>query len=185
MKKLCLILLLAVAGGATLRAQTNAPAQPAPRPSTQIDSDSAEFDVANHKAVYHGNVRVNDPQMKLRSELLTVDLPTAGGRVNHIIAETNVVIDATDEKGQKTHATSDKAVYDYQVQNGATNETITLTGNAMVENTQGWLYGEPIIWNRANDSLSAKNQRMVFKQNLNGLTAGTNNVSTNKPAPAK
>ena len=27
------------------------------------------------------------------------------------------------------HATGDKAVYDYSVQNGVTNETVTLTGN--------------------------------------------------------
>jgi hypothetical protein len=34
--------------------------------------------------------------------------------------------------------------------------------------------GEPIIWNRADNSLSATNQHMVFRQNLNGGQAGTN-----------
>jgi lipopolysaccharide export system protein LptA len=60
------------------------------------------------------------------------------------------------------------------VQNGATNETVTLTGNAKVENAQGWLTGEPIIWNRANNSLSAMNQKMIFRQNLDSMKAGTN-----------
>ena len=65
-----------------------------------------------------------------------------------------MVIDFTDEKGQTNHVTSDKAVYVYKVQNGVTNETVTLTGNAKVENAQGWLTGEPIVWNRANDSIT-------------------------------
>ena len=34
--------------------------------------------------------------------------------MTNIVAETNVVIDATDDKGQKMHATGDKAVYVYQ-----------------------------------------------------------------------
>ncbi len=57
--------------------------------------------------------------------------PAAGRRAhNHIVAETNVVIDATDDKGQKMHATGEKTVYVFAVQNGVTNETVTLTGNA-------------------------------------------------------
>ena len=49
------------------------------------------------------------------------------------------------------HATGDKAVYDYDVQDGVTNETVTLTGNPQVENAQGRMTGDPIIWDRANN----------------------------------
>ena len=84
--------------------------------------------------------------MKLHCEWLVADLPQTG-RISHIVAETNVVIDATDDKGQNMHATGDKAVYTYDVENGVTNEMVTLTGNAKVENAQGWLTGEPITLN--------------------------------------
>ena len=122
MKKICFIAMLALAGAFALHAQTNAantstveeilalvttnaPPKPPPPPRapTHIDSDSADFDLNGHKAIYEGHVRVDDPQMKLTCALLTADLPQSGGRINHIVAETNVVIDATDEKGATNH----------------------------------------------------------------------------------
>ena len=172
-----------VTAGMTVRAQpdTNVVSK-MPRTPTQIDSASGFFDGNGHKAVYCGNVRVSDPEMKLTCAWLVVDLPQSGGRVSHIVAQTNVMIDATDSKGQTMHATSDKAIYSFQVKDSVTNETVTLTGNAKVENAQGWLTGEPIVWNRANDSVTATDQHMIFKQSLNGMPAGTNAppVTTNK-----
>jgi lipopolysaccharide transport protein LptA len=152
-------------------------AQPA-RPPTRINSDSADFDLANHQVIYRGHVHVDDPEMKLTSEWLVADLPQSGGHVNHIVAETNVVIDAIDEKGQAVHATGDKAVYVYGVENGATNETVTLTGNPQMENSQGTLTGDVIVWDRANNHLNATNQKMIFRQNLNGADADTNSPSS-------
>ena len=161
--------------GTTVRAQpdTNVVSK-MPRTPTQIDSASGFFDGNGHKAVYCGNVRVSDPEMKLTCSWLVVDLPQSGGRVSHIVAQTNVMIDATDSKGQTMHATSDKAIYSFQVKDSVTNETVTLTGNAKVENAQGWLTGEPIVWNRANDSVTATDQHMIFRQGLNGATTNTN-----------
>ncbi len=203
MKSFGYIVLIALAGIGTLRAQmstntnavdeilalvtTNAPAakpQP-PRAPTRIDSDSVDFDLTARMATYRGHVYVDDPAMKLKCEWLVANLLQTAGRVTNIVAETNVVIDATDDKGQTMHATGDKAIYVYAVQNGVTNETVTLTGNARVENAKGWLTGEPIVWDRANGSLTAANEHMVFWQNLNGETAGTNSpVAQTNPAPA-
>ena len=56
------------------------------------------------------------------------NMPQNGEHVTNIVAKTNVVIDFTDEKGQKSHATGRKGVYFYHVENGVTNETVTLTG---------------------------------------------------------
>jgi lipopolysaccharide transport protein LptA len=175
MKIFYLVVIFALCASA-VRAQTNTEvaASSAPRPPTQIQSASAGFDMTGRRAVYGGGVRVDDPQMKLTCAQLTVDLPPDAGHPDHIVAETNVVIDFTDAKGQTMHATSDKAVYDFNIRNGVTNETITLTGNAKVENAQGWLTGEPIVWNRANNSLSAMNQKMIFRQNLDSLKPDTN-----------
>jgi lipopolysaccharide transport protein LptA len=196
-KHFWLIALFILAAVLPLHAQTNAAAsetatnktQIAPQPSrgpTLIDSDSAHFDMAAHRAVYRGHVRVDDPQMKLTCALLTADLPQNGGRVNHIVAETNVVIDFTDEKGQTSHATGDKAVYDYQMQNGVTNETVTLTGNPQVEDAQGTQAGDVITWDRANNGFQFINPHMIFRQSFTGASAETNSPATttnNLPAP--
>jgi len=200
-KILCLIALLALANNAMLCAQTNTNVVVAsatnaavkvspppatntphvvppskPRPPTQIEADRADFDLARRSATYFGHVRVDDPDMKLRCEWLTADLPQAGGRVNLIIAETNVVIDFADEKGQPYHATGDKVVYFYRVQDGVTNETITLTGNPpQIEDALGTQTGDEIIWDRAHNRLSIpRNARLVSRQNLNGATSVTN-----------
>jgi lipopolysaccharide transport protein LptA len=184
-KKFYLMALLVLAGGARLHAQTNMNAAPnATRAPTRIDSDSADFYLTVRRAIYHGNVHVDDPQMKLTCEELTADLPQSGGHINHLVALTNVVMDSVDDKGQTNHATSDKAVYDYNVQNGVTNETITLTGNAKAENAQVILYGEPIIYNRADGSLTAKNQHMIIRQNLASALANTNSPATKTNFPA-
>jgi lipopolysaccharide transport protein LptA len=164
--------------GLNMRAQTNAPDA-----WTRIDSDSAIFDRDGHKATYRGHVHVRDPAMKLYCEWLVVDLPQAGGRVNHIVAETNVVIDLLDEKGQTNHATGDLAVYDYNVQDSMTNETVTLTGDPKIENSVGTQSGDKITWDKIANKINIKNPIGIMRQNLNGATVNTNSpaAKTNFP----
>ena len=132
-----------------------------------------------------GHVRVDDPQMRLACERLVADVPQSGEHVSHIVAETNVVIDFVDNRGRTNRATGDKAVYVYSEQGGATNETVTLTGNPQMESEQGTLTGDVIVWDRLNNRLSASNQKMVFRHNLSGAAASTNApaASTNAAAP--
>jgi lipopolysaccharide transport protein LptA len=167
-----LIALLALVGGGWSHAQTNVNSTP-----TVITSEHGFYSNAARQVIYTGNVHVDDPRMTLTCEQLTADLPQAGGHINHLVALTNVVMDSVDEKGQTNHATSDKAVYDYKVVDGVTNETVTLTGNAKVENAQGWMTGEPIVWDRANNSMHAENQKMIFRQNI-----AASLVNSNAPA---
>src|ERR1017187_4819032 len=150
MKRFSLIV-IAVWCGWMVHAQTDATAQSSPasattnspvvalptRPPPRIDSDSADFDLVARTATYRGYVRVDDTEMKLTCAWLVADVRQAGGRPNRIVAETNVVIDFTDTKGQTNHATGDKAVYIYSEQGGVTNKTVTLTGNPQMENAQG------------------------------------------------
>jgi lipopolysaccharide export system protein LptA len=152
---------------------------------TLITSRAGNFDMNARHAIYSGDVRVTDPQMKLTCEWLIADLPQSG-QINHIVAETNVVIDFTDQKGRATHATGEKAVYNFNVQNGTTNETVTLTGNPQVESTQGSStltnIADVIIWNRLNNSFRSINPHTTI-QNFNGLIAPKTNsppASTNQ-----
>ncbi len=197
MKKIYFIALFAVAAAGILRAQTNTPNTnadaeilalvttnaPTPKPSppatTHIDSDSFDGDLNGRHAIYSGHVRVDSPRMKLTCAQLTVNLPTTGGRINHIVAETNVVIDATDEKGATNHVTCDKAVYDYDVKGSVTNDTVTLTGNPKIVNAQDTNTADVIVWDRANGHIRETNEHMSG-ENLDGAGANTNGLPVPK-----
>jgi lipopolysaccharide export system protein LptA len=178
------LVLIAGLGGLMVHAQTNTPgAPPAPRDPMLIHSDSWDFDLNGHQAIYSRHVRVDDPQMKLTCEQLVADMPPAGGRPNHIVAETNVVIDFTDTKGQTNHATGDKAVYTYQEQGGVTNVTVTLTGDPQpqVVNAQGLQAGDVIIWSRENTNSHIRfigNYHMVSYQKPGEVMTDTNSPVT-------
>jgi lipopolysaccharide transport protein LptA len=153
-------------------AATNTPAQPA---ALDIISDSWDFDQNMRQTVYHGHVRVTDAQMRLTCEQLTAIFPENNGRhLERVLAETNVVIDFTDEQGEKYHVTAAKAVYVYKVVNATTNETVTLTGSPKI--TQGvtnFITGEPLYYTRVNRQkgmLSGSNIQTHFAQ----PPAGTN-----------
>jgi lipopolysaccharide export system protein LptA len=205
-KIFCYIALLAVAGTAPSQGQvntntnaveeilalvtTNAPAhKPAGPSQTVIEADGpADFTQTQHgvRVIYRDHVRVDSPNMQLSCEWLAADLSRASGRVTNIVAETNVVIDATDDKGQKMHATGDRTVYVFAVNNGVTNETVTLTGNAIAKYKDITLTGDRIIWDRANNRLSVpSNPKMVFYQTLNSSTGSTNSATAvTNPPPA-
>ena len=129
---------------------------------TEIKSKSGQFFIKSNVFVYRGEVHIDDPRMKLTCELLTVEAPKLNtGKFNRATAETNVVIDWTDEKGLN-HATSEKAVYTYILTNIneqqlATNETVVLTGGPVVTNSQGIFQGDPIIWDRISDTITSPN----------------------------
>ena len=176
---------MAVAACTAVRAQTNTITAPQPLRLTQIYADGAFFDGNGRTVTYDGNVRVNNSDTKLSCARLVADLPESGGRPTQIVAETNVVIDSTDNKGQTTHVTGDKAVYIYNVQNGVTNETVTLTGNPQpqVENAQGTMMADVIAWDRANNGYRfIGNYHMVSHQNF-GAAPDTKSplATTNNP----
>jgi lipopolysaccharide export system protein LptA len=176
MKRIFLTAALILTGGMFLRAATNS----TPRAFTEISSDRAEFDLEAHRAIYYGDVFVDDPQMKLNCDQLTVTLPQTGGRPERIVAEKNVVIDFTDDKGQTNHVTSQKAVYTYKVESGVTNEVVTFTGTPQpqLQNATVIQTGDVIVWTRANDTdhVNITNPHTVPLQNLNS------DSKTNAPA---
>ncbi len=154
------------ATAAPASAQTNGPA-PAnttlpERAATEIFSDSANFDLKSRIAVYIGHVRVEDPQMKLTCDLMTARVPVSG-RPDSIVAEQNVVIDATDNEGKPVHATSDKAIYTYRVSNNIPYETIELTGNPQVKSPMFSGTGDSIFWDRINNTVGATHPHMLIQ----------------------
>lgn len=134
----------------------------------EIFSDNFEYDSANGRAVYTGHVHVDDAEMTIDCELLTVtfarsnvqpsagsdatgkpgDLSAvAGGKIDTIIAERKVVI-VNRKDGMR--ATGAKAVY------MASTDVVELTGNPVVEQPQGTLEADVVILDRAKSRLLAK-----------------------------
>ena len=144
--------MMAAAAGLAACAQSNTNAATPLLHVTDIYSDSADFDWFGHTATNRGNVRVIAPDGKLTCALLVADLPQSGGGLNHVVAETNVVLDAKDSNGKPIHVTGDRAVYDYNVKNGVTNDTITLTGypQPQVVIPEGTIMADVIVWDLAN-----------------------------------
>lgn len=169
-----LIFSLLLAAGLAVVAQTNTAPTPTESPAlvgpatntpTIIQSESGQFFLRSNVFVYRGNVRVDNPQMKLTCELLTVEAPKVGeGKYNSATAETNVVIDWLDSQGTN-HATADKAVYTYTLTNTAmppaehweTNAFVVLTGNPVVTSPQQTIRSDPIVWDRIRDVITASN----------------------------
>jgi hypothetical protein len=200
MRILCFIALVAATAAMAAHAGSNTNATR--RLSlTDIYSDDGYYAGKANTVTYRDNVRLIGPDMKLTCALLIADIPQSGGRLSHVVAQTNVVFDATnvvvdakDPKGRTVRVTSQKAVYDYSVQNGVTNETITLTGDPQ---PQALIYLETeiatnsadvIIWNRANDSLHFQgNQHLQMPIGKPGLApSGTNPpAATNESTAAK
>lgn len=182
------VILFFAAGLLVAPAQTNlnSPANHPGEPKVahgplKINADGPTvFDMNHHYVTYTENVVVTDPQMKLTCEWLEANLPQNGEHMTNIVARTNVVMDFTDEKGQKTRATGDRAVYYFHVENGVTNETVTLTANPpgkpKVEQAQNTMTGDAIIWDRATDQVRVTGHfKGAYWQNTNS-PAGTNNT---------
>ena len=184
-------ILLLAAGLSLALAQTNtnsavAPSRPGmpklPRGPLDINADGPTvFDLNKRWATYTENVVVSDQQMKLTCEWIEANLPLNGVPITNIVALTNVVMDFTDDKGQHTHATGDKAVYYFHVENGVTNETVTLTANppAQPKVTQGKdsMWGDDIVWDRTTDQVRVKGHfKGTLWPNTNSPAATNNNL---------
>lgn len=184
-----LTLLMAINAGFAW-AQTNAPVRAVPEKAvpatndldqfTDINSVSFHYDGNQHEVVYQGHVVVVDAKSELHCGQLTVKMPADGGRPTNAVALTNVVIDMLDDKGQTNHITADKAVYNYSVVNGLTNEVVTFIGgnpSPEVQNPQYTIWADPLILDMATKQYTGTNEHMIFKESPKAAK-GTN-------APAK
>jgi len=156
--------------------RSNAPIELRP---TEIQSKSCQFFMKSNVYVYRDDVRIDNPQMKLACELLTVEAPklTNGNKLNRATALTNVVIDWVDNNGTN-HATSDKAVYTYVITNLAegltqphfeTSSIVVLTGNPVVTNHMFRWEGDPLNWDRIKDVITSPNfkQQTIYQGETN------------------
>lgn len=198
------ILCAALGAAYVLVAQTTTQPMPVESPAltggtltngtTEIQSRSGQFFLKSNVFVYRGDVHVDNPQMKLTCERLTIEAPKVdNGKFNRATAETNVVINWWDDKGLN-HATADNAVYTYSLTNVATppaerwetNAIVVLIGNPVITNSQGTFKADPLVWDRINDVITSTN---FLDMKINqGQTNSTSLFETGAPktsTPAK
>lgn len=112
-----------------------------------VTSQNWEMDLKEGVYHYWGDVVVDAPGlMRLTCEDLVAVLPEGGGRMDRLVARTNVVIDivrAASRAGDppmKIRATGTMAVYT------ATNAVVTLTGNPRMVSSYGVASGDAIVY---------------------------------------
>lgn len=120
------------------------------------------FEYEPPRAVYRGNVHVSEPRMELMCELLTVFFQTNGGRIESVVAETNVVVIQ-----QESWATGDRAVYT------ASNELVVLTGHVVLDTPQGYLLGPAVTFDIRRNKLHVPGRMIMGSHPGSGLF-GTN-----------
>jgi len=157
-------------------AKTNRPAAAGPREKITIHSEGPfQMDLNAYWITYQDHVSVKGTGWKMTCEWLKSDLPLSGQPTN-IVAQTNVIGDFVDNKNRKWHATGDKGVYAFHVQDGVTNETVTLTGNPP-EIQEGeetnTMSGDAIVYDVVTKKVNIKNPTSVFWYETNSAT-GTN-----------
>jgi len=160
-------------------AATNAPAKPAGQKIT-IRSNELQLDLAQRVNIFQDDVSVTGDQWKMTCERLLANLPPNGEHVTNIVAETNVVADFYDEKKQRWHATGDKAVYSYHVQDGVTNELVWLFGNPpRIEEgpDTNMMTGNVIVYNVMTKVVTSTNVTSTFWAGTNS-SAGLNPMGT-------
>jgi lipopolysaccharide transport protein LptA len=153
----------------------------------EITSRSSEVNLRSNVVVYVGNVRVTEATMSLTSEYLIAIMPQRGGRIERILAQTNVVFEMTDEQGQKVNGKGEQLLYTYRATESETNEVVELTGNPVIETPQGKWGADVITYNRTTGQVRFQNQRMQIKQEggLTNLLSPSNLLPSGTNAPRR
>ena len=169
-----------------LAAATGTNALSALKSPIEITSRSSEVNLRSNVVVYLGNVRVTEgTNMSLTSEFLVAMMPQRGGRIERILAETNVVINMTDEQGQKVHGKGQRLLYTYRATAVETNEVVELSGDPVIETSQGSTRADVITYDRMTGQVRLQNPRMQIEAegSLTNLLSptGLQSGATNKP----
>lgn len=157
-------------------AATNEPAVKAPD-EIFITSEHGELHYKTNTVIYRDNVAVDDPQMKLRCDLLTLEAPKVpSGKFNRATAEGNVVVDFLND-GATNHVTAGKVVYTYSITNSVTNAVVVVSGNPVITTPSGRYESDPIIWDRIRGTVQWTN-----RMNMQVRLSGTNSPGLFAPA---
>ena len=121
---------------------------------------SEQYTLAKESAHFERKVRLEHPRMSLGCEDVQAQFPANETAPKTIVATTNVVFTLS-ENGQKMDGTCGKAVYNYQVRTGLTNDTIQLTEHPTVQTTNGVFLNDIIIVDRRQNKIFAPGRYLM------------------------
>jgi lipopolysaccharide export system protein LptA len=148
------------------------------RPSTNEFADiySETYTVTTNTARFEGGVRIIHPRLNWVCQTMNVDSPNPNSKDVTMTAEQavefNLKAGTDDDQLKDVHGTCNHAVYNYAVTPSGTNDTMTLTGNPILETTNGIIKNKILILDCANNKLMAP---------ANTKSMGTNATTTPIP----
>jgi lipopolysaccharide transport protein LptA len=149
-------------GHAFLRLPANESGQPTGLTGLAADSkgtnDYAEvfsqmYELKPQEALFRGDVRLEHPRMSWKCGEVTMQGTSGEAKEQRMVARQSVAFDWLSPDDEKVHGTCDQAVYNYNITAAGTNDTIELTGNPVIETTNGTLRNAVIILDRANNKI--------------------------------
>jgi lipopolysaccharide export system protein LptA len=102
----------------------------------EITSEKLDFDYKNRRTVFRGNVDVVQGEVRLQSDVLTVDYAQVGDKqeLKEVTADGHVTVTQGPKKATGNHAVFSQS-----------NRTVTLTGNAVLEEGSNQVNGDRIV----------------------------------------
>jgi len=162
------------------RARTNSPSRIETRPAAPQFADifSETYTVTTNTAHFEGGVRILHPRLNWVCQTMNVVSPNPNSKDVNMVAEEAVEFTLTsgaeDEQAQNVHGTCNHAVYNYAVTPIGTNDTMTLTGNPILETTNGIIKNKILILDCANNKLMAPGKYKIYGTNVSSTPIPTN-----------
>lgn len=116
---------------------------------------SEEYVVRPQVALFEGKVRLLHPQITMSCDHLAVHSAADKEKGQSLVAEHSVIFDLLSTDGRKVHGTCQNALYDYSVTRGRTNDSLEMTGNPVLETTNGTVQNSVLVLDRAQNKLIA------------------------------
>jgi len=139
------------------------------------DIYSETYTVTTNTARFDGGVRIVHPRLNWVCKTMNVDSPNPNSKDVTMTAEEAVEFNLkAEDQLQSVHGTCNHAVYVYSVTPKGTNDTMTLTGNPILETTNSIFTNKVIILDCANNKVMAPGRFRLY-----GTNATTTPIPTN------
>jgi lipopolysaccharide export system protein LptA len=161
-------------GGKTNRLDLN-------QPGTNFGTVYAErYTLSPEAAIFDGMVRVELPQMTWGAGIIVVRFPNPENQGGSMVAERGVAFELAGEGGARVRGKSEKAVYSSDITGNITNRLIQLTGQPVLETTNGRIENKVIILDLVSQRLIAPGK---FKMRGFADASMTNTFRLPRPFP--
>jgi len=145
---------------------------------------SERYTVTTNTAHFQDGVHIVHPRLNWVCQTMDVNSPDPTKKDVTMVAEQAVEftlkLDAEGENTQIVHGTCDRAVYNYAVTPKGTNDTMTLTGNPILQSTNATITNKIIVIDCANNKLVAPGPYRIYGTNAAVIPTNAFQVSSPK-----